>query len=357
MYSSILITGGCGFVGSNLALMLKEKYPGINIIVMDNLMRRGSELNIAPLAKAGIIFIHGDVRNKEDFEKTGKHDLIIDASAEPSVMAGICGGVDYLINTNFNGTINCLNFAVRNQSDFIFLSTSRVYCIEELDKITLKECETRFEIDPSNQINGLSAKGISEDFRTSGSKSFYGASKFCSENFIEEYASYFGLKAIINRCGVIAGPRQFGKTDQGFMALWVAKHFWKEKLAYIGYGGKGKQVRDVMHIEDVFDLIDYQINHFDKNHGKIFNAGGGLENSISLIELTALCNEITGNKIQVDRIPETRKADIRLYISDNSRVTGETGWTPKKSVKDTAADIYNWLRKDESIVKSIFSNN
>jgi len=357
MVSSVLITGGCGFVGSNLALKLKSKYPGISIVVMDNLMRRGSELNISPLLQSGISFIHGDVRNKEDFEKTGKHDLIIDASAEPSVMAGINGGVDYLINTNFNGTINCLNFAVKNNSEFIFLSTSRVYAIEELDSISLNENETRFEIDPANKIIGLSVKGISADFRTSGSKSFYGASKFCSENFIEEYASYFGLKAIINRCGVIAGPKQYGKTDQGFMALWVAKHFWKEKLAYIGYGGLGKQVRDVLHIDDLFDLIDHQINHFDKNQGKIFNAGGGVGNSVSLLELTALCQEITGNKIQIDRIPETRKADIRLYISDNSKVTGETGWVPGKKVKETATDIYNWLRKDESIVKSIFCNS
>jgi CDP-paratose 2-epimerase len=357
MYSSILITGGCGFVGSNLALMLKGKYPRINIVVMDNLMRRGSELNITSLTQSGITFIHGDVRNKEDFEKTGKHDLIIDASAEPSVMAGLSGGVDYLINTNFNGTINCLNFAIKNHSEFVFLSTSRVYSIEELDAISLIEKENRFEIDPSCKINGLSVRGINEDFRTSGSKSFYGASKFCSENFIEEYASYFGLKAIINRCGVIAGPRQYGKTDQGFMALWVAKHFWKEKLAYIGYGGLGKQVRDVMHISDLFDLIDNQLNHFEKYSGKIFNAGGGLGNSVSLVELTALCQEITGNKIQIDRIPETRKADIRLYISDNTRVTGETGWSPKKTVKDTVTDIYNWLRKDELIVKSIFSNN
>jgi CDP-paratose 2-epimerase len=354
MVNSILITGGCGFVGSNLALKLKEKYPAIKITVMDNLMRRGSELNVPLLIQSGIKYIHGDVRNKEDFEKTGEAELIIDASAEPSVMAGLSGGVDYLINTNFIGTINCLNFAVKHDSYFLFLSTSRVYSINALESIILKETEKRYEIDPSNDIHGLTKHGIRENFSTSGSKSFYGASKFCSENFISEYASYFGLKAIINRCGVIAGPRQYGKTDQGFLALWVARHLWKDKLAYIGYGGFGKQVRDVLHIDDLFNLIDYQIEHFDNKHGKIYNAGGGLANSVSLLETTALCEKITGNKIHIDSISETRKADIPLYITDNTKVTSETGWQPEKNVKETITDIYNWLRKDEQIVKPVF---
>lgn len=353
MVSSILITGGCGFIGSNLALKLKSKYHGTNIIVFDNLMRRGSELNISRLLEANIKFIHGDVRNKEEFDKVGEVELIIDTAAEPSVLAGINGSTDYLIHTNFNGTINCLNYAVKNKARFIFLSTSRVYSIDELDRISFSESDTRFVINDEKVVLGLSRKGISELYSTQGYKSLYGASKFCSENFIEEYARSFGLKTIINRCGIIAGPYQYGKVDQGVIVLWVAKHFWKQKLAYIGYGGLGKQVRDILHIDDLFQLVDYQINNLSSLQGKLYNVGGGFEKSVSLIELTTLCEEITGNKIQIDHIAKTRQADIPLYITDNSKITKETNWEPTKGVKDTVNDIFIWLKENENIIKPI----
>jgi CDP-paratose 2-epimerase len=353
MVSSILITGGCGFVGSNLAFKLKSKYPGTKIIVFDNLMRRGSELNVSRLCEADIKFIHGDVRNKEDFIKIGDVEMIIDAAAEPSVLAGVNESTDYLIHTNFNGTINCLNYAVRNKAAFIFLSTSRVYSIDELNRISFSENNTRFILNNKKQIQGLSEKGIKENFSTNGYKSFYGASKFCSENFIEEYARSYGLKTIINRCGLLAGPYQYGKTDQGVIALWIAKHFWKQKLAYIGYGGNGKQVRDVLHIDDLFLLVDYQINNINKLQNELFNVGGGLEKSVSLMELTTLCEDISGNKIQIDCITENREADIRMYITDNSKITNETNWIPTKSVKDTAYDIFKWLNENEKTVRPI----
>ena len=355
MVSSILITGGCGFIGSNLALKLKSKYHGTNIIVFDNLMRRGSELNISRLLEANIKFIHGDVRNKEDFDKVGEVELIIDAAAEPSVLAGVNGSTEYLIHTNFNGTINCLNQAVKNKAGFIFLSTNRVYSINELERISFSASNTRFIINDKSGIIGLSERGIDESFSTYGYKSLYGASKFCSENFIEEYARSFGLKTIINRCGVIAGPYQYGKVDQGVMVLWVAKHFWKQKLAYIGYGGLGKQVRDILHIDDLFQLVDYQINNLSSLQGKLYNVGGGFENSVSLFELTSICEEITGNKIQIDQIAETRQADIPLYITDKAKITKETNWEPSKGVKDTVKDIYIWLKENENKVKPILS--
>ncbi|MDX2189286.1 MAG: NAD-dependent epimerase/dehydratase family protein, partial [Bacteroidota bacterium] len=126
---AILITGGAGFVGSYLAIKFKAYYPQVDVICLDNLKRRGSELNLPRLKSAGIQFVHGDIRNKEDFEGLPPIDLILEASAEPSVLAGIQSTPDYLLNTNLNGTINCLNFAVRHQAKFIFLSTSRVYPI------------------------------------------------------------------------------------------------------------------------------------------------------------------------------------------------------------------------------------
>src|SRR5258706_6898399 len=319
MKRSILITGGAGFIGSNLAIKLKEKYPGYEIIVFDNLKRRGSELNLPRLKKHEIVFLHGDIRCKEDFEKIGSVNSIIDASAEPLVLSGIEKDSDYLINTNLNGTINCFYFAHRQKADFIFLWTSRVYPIKLLNDVVFLETENRFEFSEAQTIIGVSKNGVSEKFPLEGSRSLYGTTKLAAELLIKEYNELLNLKAVINRCGVIAGPWQMGKVDQGFVALWIAKHFWKQSLSYIGYGGLGKQVRDILHIDDLFKLIDYQLHNFNQINGDTFNIGGGLETSVSLKEMTSLCEEITGNKIEINSIPQTRIADLRVYYSDNAK--------------------------------------
>ncbi len=350
---NILITGGAGFVGSSLALAFKKKYPQYELFVLDNLKRRGSELNLPRLKDAGIDFMHGDIRNKEDFDNLPKIDCIIEASAEPSVLAGIDSTPDYLINTNLNGTINCLNFAARNKSDFIFLSTSRIYPIETIEAATYFETATRFELSENQEIKGLSSKGISEQFPLDKYRSLYGTTKLASELFIQEYKQFFGLKTVINRCGVLTGPWQMGKIDQGVMVLWVAKHFWKQQLGYFGYGGKGKQVRDILHVDDLYRLVDWQLHNMDVVNGVIYNAGGGREISISLCELTALCEEITGNKIPINEVPENRVADIRIYITDNSKVTQDTGWKPEISVRQIVQEIYEWIKNNENKLKYI----
>lgn len=350
---TVLIPGGCGFVGSNLAIKLKEKYPNYKIIAFDNLKRRGSELNISRLKKMDIEFIHGDIRNQEDFEVLPAVSTIIDASAEPSVLAGLEGTPNYLIHTNFNGTINCLNFALKHKADFVFLSTSRIYPINLLEQIEFEETETRFQVTDNQPIAGISPKGISEEFPTEGYRSLYGATKLASELVIAEYQQLLGLNTVINRCGVITGPYQMGKVDQGVVVLWVARHFWKKKLGYFGYGGTGKQVRDILHIHDLFELIDFQIHNMEVVNGKTMNAGGGQEISISLQELTKICEEVTGNTIQIDAVPETRVADIRIYLTDNSRVKELTGWTPKKTPRQIIEDIYEWIKENESQLEGI----
>jgi len=350
---TILITGGCGFVGSNLAIFLKQKYQNYIIICLDNLKRRGSELNILRLKKNNIRFIHGDIRIKDDFSDIGSIDLLIEASAEPSVLAGINSSLDYLINTNLNGTINCLNFALQNKADFIFLSTSRVYPIKTLENICFTESLSRFTILPSQVIPGVSVDGITENFPLNGSRSFYGATKLASELIIQEYNELLGMNTVINRCGVITGPYQMGKVDQGVIVLWVAQHFWKNKLSYFGYGGEGKQIRDILHIYDLFRLIDIQIHDIKRYNGEIFNVGGGNECSVSLQELTSLCEEVTGNVIQIEKTIETRLADIRIYVTDNSKITAVSGWKPKKMPQEIITEIYEWIRENQIVLSEI----
>jgi CDP-paratose 2-epimerase len=351
-YKNILITGGAGFVGSNLAIKLKKKYSDVNIICLDNLIRKGSELNVPRLKEKGIKFIRGDIRNKKNLNIEGI-DLMLECSAEPSVLAGLNSSPEYVIDTNLVGTINCLELARKTKADFIFLSTSRVYPTKLLNNFKYKESETRFEWDEHQDIAGFSGEGISEDFPMTGSRSFYGATKFASEIIMQEYIENYGLKGVINRCSVITGPWQMGKVDQGVAALWLARHIFKRDLSYIGYGGKGKQVRDIVHIDDIFDLINIQMNDLESFNGKVFNVGGGLKNSVSLLELTQICEKITGNSIKIHSVMEDRPQDIRIYISDCSKVSKATNWKPKKGIEETLTDTYNWIIQNEDKLRNI----
>lgn len=349
----ILISGGAGFVGSSLCLKLKEKYPNYKIIAFDNLKRRGAELNLIDFKKNDIKFIHGDIRNREDFDEIGEIDVFIEASAEPSVMAGINSNPSYVINNNFVGSVNCFNYCLKYDAKLIFLSTSRVYPIEKIENANFIEEATRFSFDKNQTEEGISNLGISEKLNLLGPRSFYGTTKLSSELLIQEYVEFYGLKAAITRFGVIAGPRQMGKTDQGVVTLWMAKHYWKQPLKYIGYGGLGKQVRDILHIEDLISIVEKQIHHTEKFNGKIYNAGGGVDVSASLLEMTSICEKITGNSIPIGKIQETRPADLRAYITDNSKIKNEIGWEPQKSVEDIFNDIFNWINQNEKQLEGI----
>jgi CDP-paratose 2-epimerase len=350
----ILITGGAGFVGSNLALYLKKKYTGYTLTVLDNLKRRGSELNIPRLKEAGINFIHGDIRNAEDFEQIdGPIDFLIEASAEPSVMAGVGSSPKYLINTNLNGTINCLYFAKERNAKVVFLSTSRVYPVEALNNGNYNTTDTRFEFTNSQAIPGISAEGISEQFPLEGYRTLYGTTKLASELMLPEFSQTYGVPYVINRCGVLTGPWQMGKVDQGVAVLWMAAHYWKKKLSYIGFEGSGRQVRDFLHIYDLCLLLDEQLHEFQKFSGNIYNVGGGLPNAISLKELSSICSEITGNEIEIAEDRKQREGDIRIYVTDNSKLYQNTSWRPTKSVKETMKEIYKWISENEGQLKSI----
>ncbi len=355
MSRRILITGGAGFVGSTMALGLAQRYPDWQITALDNLKRRGSELNLPHLKQAEIEFVHGDVRNKEDLDPSVlTPDLILECSAEPSVLAGYVSP-GYLLQTNLVGTINCLELARQTQADFIFLSTSRVYPIAYLNKLQYSETETRFQLLEEQSLVGASSHGISEEFPLDKARSLYGTTKLASELLITEYGETFGLKTLINRCGVLTGPWQMGKVDQGVFALWMAFHYFQKNLKYIGYGGTGKQVRDFLHVEDLLDLIDLQIQKLDKFNGQTFNVGGGITNTLSLYETTQLCQEITGNQVEITPVPDNRIGDVPIFITDSRQVITATGWQPKRDARKTLTDIYEWICQREAQVRDIFA--
>ena len=349
----ILITGGAGFVGSSLAIYLSTNMGGCEVIAFDNLKRRGSELNLIEFKKFGVKFIHGDIRNIEDFEGIPGVDLIIDCSAEPSVLAEQGAGVNYLVSTNLLGTLNCLNFARSCEANFIFLSSSRVYPILRINNLNYEELENRFELSVDNAEVGVSSLGFSEHLSTVGLRTLYGTTKLSSEYFINEYAELYGMDHIINRCGLIAGPGQFGKIDQGVITSWVSRHVWKQDISYFGYNGTGKQVRDVLNIKDLCEIIHVQIDKFSLLSGETFNLGGGPSNSVSLKELTDICRIVTGNSLPISQVTKERPGDLIYYATDYSKIEKLTQWRPKKTVEETVSEIHNWITKNEKDLKNV----
>ena len=200
----------------------------------------------------------------------------------------------------------------------------------------------------------MGCEGIDESFPLTGHRSLYGATKLCGELLIQEYTHMYGISAVINRCGVLAGPWQMGKVDQGFMALWVAQHYFEGQLKYMGFGGEGLQVRDVLHMMDLFNLIQYQMQNISQCNEEIYNVGGGMRNSVSLLELTDIVTQMTGKKIYIGSDVTTREADIPFYVSDNTKVKNETQWEPTRNVPKIIEDILHWLKENEIILKPLF---
>ena len=353
MPERILIVGGAGFIGSCLAIGLKKIHPEWHIICLDNLRRRGSELNLPRLKSCGIQFVYGDIRTAADLDPIALTvDCIIDCAAEPSVLAGF-SSPQYVLQTNLLGTVNILELARQTGASLLFLSTSRVYPIAAVKSIELLDLPSRFAIAPNQTLAGISELGISEDFPLKGHRSLYGATKLASELLIEEYRAAYNVPAIINRCGLITGAWQMGKVDQGVYGLWVAAHYFQRSLNYIGFGGSGKQVRDLLHVEDLLRLISYQLEHFAELDGEVLNVGGGLSNSLSLVEATDLCCKIAGKSIPINPVLEERAGDIPIFITDASRVMEKTGWSPVIGPEAALQDIYDWIAANEAVLSSI----
>jgi CDP-paratose 2-epimerase len=343
----LLITGGAGFVGSNLAVSLSSRHPDWEIVAFDNLYRRGSELNLPRLEAAGVEFVEGDVREPGDLGRFGSLAALVECSAEPSVMSGVDGDTSYLLHTNLTGAYNCLELARRSGAFVLFLSTSRVYPVAPQLELALEETETRFELADEQPVAGASAAGISEEFPLSGARTLYGTTKLAAELLIEEYRAAFGVRAVVDRCGVIAGPWQMGKVDQGVFTHWMLAHHFGRPLTYIGFGGGGKQVRDLLHVEDLVDLVERQLLDPDGWDGRTMNVGGGRACSLSLCETTEICRQLTGKEVPIEPVEETRAGDVPVYISDCARLFGLDEWRPQRSAKQVLADIHAWIAGDE----------
>jgi CDP-paratose 2-epimerase len=354
-FKNLLITGGAGFVGSNLAILFREACQGLGVMVLDSLKRRGSELNLPRLRAAGVEFHHGDIRSTDDFDDLPPYDLMIDCSAEPSAQAGLYGSPRGVLNTNLIGTINCLEAARTRGAAFLFLSTSRIYPIEALNDLPFTETDTRFCWNDVAGIPGFSQRGIAEGFTLDGARSFYGMSKLASEQLIKEYVFSYGMRALIDRCGVIAGPWQMSKVDQGVITLWVARHYFRRRLRYTGFGGQGKQVRDVLHVQDLFDLILRQLEAPEWWDGRVYNAGAGNDGAISLKELTGLCVDETGKTVPIATVPKTTEVDLRVYVTDAHKAKSDFGWRPTRDLARIIRDIRIWIEEHEEKLESLLT--
>ena len=351
----ILVTGACGFVGSKILGFLREQSPHYTLFGLDNLCRPGSESNRALLKKLDVTFFHADVRSASDFESLPAVDWVIDAAANPSVLAGVDGKSSsrQVIEHNLSGTINMLEYCRRHGSGFVLLSTSRVYSVPSLASISVKAQGQRFVLNETNQPDGLTAKGVTESFDTTPPLSLYGVSKKMSEDIALEYHHTYGLPVWINRCGVMAGAGQFGKADQGIAAFWI--HSWHEKspLRYLGFGGQGLQVRDCLHPNDLANLVHKQMaSSPDGAIPRLLNVSGGLESSFSLAELSGWCRSYWGYENPVKQDGTERPFDIGWLVLDDSKARQWWDWQPMITRDAIFSEIAEFARQQPEWMKT-----
>ncbi len=328
----ILVTGACGFVGSNVLRRFREALPSATLIGIDNFCRPGSERNRAALRALNVNVLHGDVRAASDFEALPEVDWVIDAAANPSVLAGVDGRTSsrQLVEHNLGGTINMLEYCRARGAGFILLSTSRVYSIPPLCGVPLRTVGERFVFDESKDAPaGVSAAGVNEAFSTAPPLSLYGTSKKMSEDLALEYHHTFKLPVWINRCGVMAGAGQFGRADQGIVAYWL--HSWLERkpLKYLGFQGTGHQVRDVLHPLDLADLLLKQMQSPAADACRLANVSGGADSAFSLAELSAFASQRFGYAHPVERSGAERPFDIPWLVLDDSKTRAAWNWKPR----------------------------
>lgn len=348
----ILITGVCGFVGSALAECLLEQAEGIRVVGMDNLMRPGSETNRTRIERLGVEFVHGDLRSASDIAGLPGCDWVIDAAADPSVLAGLSGGGSSrrLFEHNLVAVGNVLEYCREHKAGLLLLSSSRVYSIPALASIPLRVHDQAFVVDPIAALpNGLTMDGIGVDFSTAAPVSLYGATKLASEIMALEYGAAFDFPVWITRCGVLTGAGQFGTPAQGIFAFWVNAHLRRRPIRYIGFDGTGYQTRDAFHPRDLAALLVAQMRTTRRDGQRTYAVGGGPANAMSLAQLTCWCDDRFGRHTPAsDSTP--RMYDIPWVAMDNTRATNDFGWqvqmslpTILDSIAQHACDHPDWL--------------
>ncbi|HYC70212.1 MAG TPA: NAD-dependent epimerase/dehydratase family protein [Opitutaceae bacterium] len=337
----ILISGICGFVGSTVARALQATGRH-EIAGFDNYIRPGSETNREPLQRLGIAVQTAELRDAAAMAALPPADFVIDAAANPSVLAGVDGRTSSreLVEHNLYGTVNLLEYCKERKAGFILLSTSRVYAIEPLAKLAVTPVEGGFIPTPGAALPaGLGAAGLSESFPTQAPVSLYGATKLASEALALEYGETFGLPVFVNRCGVLAGAGQFGRADQGIFAYWINSWLRRRPLKYLGFGGHGHQVRDCLHPRDLVPLLEAQFAAPRIPAGdRVVNVSGGAGSAMSLRQLSDWCARRFGpHPVAPDGSP--RPFDIPWIVLDHAKATRVWDWRPATPASEILEEI------------------
>ncbi len=336
----ILITGICGFVGSTLARGLLAA--GHQVAGFDSFIRPGSQTNRAPLEKLGAKVLTADLRDVAVMDALPAADFVIDAAANPSVLAGVDGKTSSreLVDHNLTGTINVLEYCKAHQAGFILLSTSRVYSIPPLTALPTTVSKGALVPDHTKLLPaGLTSAGLDETFATTAPISLYGATKLASEAMALEYGETFGFPVFINRCGVLAGAGQFGRADQGIFAYWINAWLRKRPLKYLGFGGHGHQVRDCLHPRDLVPLLEKQFKAPAlPTADRLANFSGGAASALSLRQLSDWCAQRFGaHPVVPDGTP--RPFDIPWIVLDHAKATRLWNWQPASSTPAILEEI------------------
>lgn len=344
----ILVSGICGFVGSTLAHALADSYSGLDIVGFDNFIRPGSESNRDGLKRRGIRVFHADLRSVSDLEVLPEADWILDAAANPSVLAGVDGGTSsrQLVEHNLVGTLNLLELCRRRRSGLILMSTSRVYAIQPLAAVRMRVRGGAFCPDlAGSTVEGLTDNGVNEGFSTLAPLSVYGSTKLASEVMALEYGETYSFPVFINRCGVLAGAGQFGRADQGIFSYWINSWLHRKPLRYIGFDGQGHQVRDCLHPRDLVVVLKKQFAGPTLcTRDRIANFSGGLASARSLRQLSAWCTDAFGPHV-VDPEPAARPFDIPWLVLDSSRAGRLWDWSPTTPCEDILSEIADHARE------------
>lgn len=332
----LLITGGCGFLGSNLASHAIKL--GMEVIVFDNLSRLGSTDNLKWLQSQGkFTFVHGDIRNKNDVTRLiTKYmpDDVFHLAGQVAMTTSIDNPqMDFEVNVG--GTVNLLE-AIRQfnpECGVIYSSTNKVY--GDLEQFKYRETETRYEcIEKPN--------GFDESVQLSF-HSPYGCSKGAADQYMLDYARIFGLKTVVFRHSSMYGGRQFATYDQGWIGWFCQKAVEASRGSKESFtiSGNGKQVRDVLHADDMISLYFSTFGNLDKVKGNAFNVGGAINNSLSLLELFKLLEEYSATKLKYIELP-VRESDQRVFVADINKININTGWAPHVTAAAGVRKMYEW---------------